>query len=86
VAVTPDGAAALEVAGWFRPDIALVDIGLPQMDGYELARRLRQVSGMEKVPLVAISGYGRKEDHGSRSGVYSSFGEAGRASSPQEIA
>jgi CheY-like chemotaxis protein len=44
------------------PEIALIDIGRPGMDGYELARRLRQLAGMEKVPLVAVTGYGREED------------------------
>jgi two-component system CheB/CheR fusion protein len=62
VAVAQDGPAALELASEFRPDIALVDIGLPKMDGYELARRLRQIPGVETACLVAVTGYGREED------------------------
>ncbi len=62
VAVAQDGAAAIEAAIKFRPDIALIDIGLPQMNGYELARRLRELPGMEATRLVAITGYGREED------------------------
>jgi CheY-like chemotaxis protein len=44
------------------PDIALVDIGLPGMDGYEVARHLREQPGLERTTLVALSGYGRDED------------------------
>src|SRR5216684_865010 len=62
VAVAQDGPTALEVVTRFRPDIALIDIGLPEMNGYELARRLRQISGMETTRLVAITGYAREED------------------------
>ena len=62
VAVALDGPAALELASTFLPDIALIDIGLPQMNGYELARRLRELPGMARVPLIALTGYGRDED------------------------
>jgi len=62
VVVAQDGPTALEVVSGFRPDIALLDIGLPEMNGYELARRLRQISGMETTRLVAITGYAREED------------------------
>jgi two-component system CheB/CheR fusion protein len=61
-AVAHDGPEALEVARGFRPDIALIDIGLPEMNGYELARRLRELPGLETTRLVAITGYGREED------------------------
>lgn len=58
-----DGFEALEVAVDFRPQIVLLDIGLPGMDGYEVARRLRaQPAGQERV-LVALTGYGRDEDY-----------------------
>ncbi|HUY89466.1 MAG TPA: ATP-binding protein [Pirellulales bacterium] len=58
-----DGVEALEVAAQFRPRIVLLDIGLPGMDGYEVARRLRaQPEGEERV-LVALTGYGRDEDY-----------------------
>ncbi len=58
-----DGAAALECAQVFPPEVVLLDIGLPGgMDGYEVARRLRQQSGLEEVLLVAVTGFGQGED------------------------
>jgi PAS domain S-box-containing protein len=45
-----------------RPTVGLLDIGLPLMDGYELARRLREVSGLEDIKLIAITGYGQSAD------------------------
>ena len=62
VHVCHDGPAALALAGEFRPDLVLLDIGLPGMDGYEVARRLKALPGLDKVPLVALSGYGQEED------------------------
>jgi PAS domain S-box-containing protein len=56
------GPEALEVARECLPNIILCDIGMPGMDGYELARRMRQDPGLEKVLLVAVSGYGQEED------------------------
>src|SRR5919197_2045554 len=58
VALTDSGAAALEAIGRFQPDIALVDVGLPGMDGYEVARRVRQLPGGKGLKLVAITGFG----------------------------
>ncbi|HEV3257766.1 MAG TPA: PAS domain S-box protein [Gemmataceae bacterium] len=55
----PDG---LEVAVAFRPQIVLMDIGLPGMDGYEVARRLRQHADLKGVRLIALTGYGRESD------------------------
>jgi PAS domain S-box-containing protein len=58
-----DGAAALAVASEFQPQIVLMDIGLPGMDGYEVARRMRaQPEGDQRI-LVALTGYGRDEDY-----------------------
>jgi signal transduction histidine kinase/CheY-like chemotaxis protein len=57
-----DGPAALEAADAFLPDMVLLDIGLPRMDGYEVARRLRERPNGEQLLLVALSGYGREED------------------------
>jgi signal transduction histidine kinase/DNA-binding response OmpR family regulator len=62
VAVSHDGAAALREAEAFRPEVVLLDIGLPGMSGYEVARRLRQLPGLEGVLLVALTGYGQDED------------------------
>jgi two-component system CheB/CheR fusion protein len=65
-----DGPEALEAARAFRPDAVLLDIGLPTLDGLQVARRLRQEPGLEGVLLVAISGYGTEEDqrHSRESG------------------
>ena len=60
-ATAHDGPAALRVAAEFQPDTALLDIGLPVMDGYELAQRLRAQLGGE-LKLVAITGYGQDSD------------------------
>jgi PAS domain S-box-containing protein len=57
-----DGPVALEAARAFRPGIVILDIGLPGMDGYEVARRLRGEPGLEEVLLIALTGYGRDED------------------------
>jgi signal transduction histidine kinase len=61
VEVAKNGPQALEVAGTFRPDVALIDIGLPGMDGYEVARRLRALGG-PPMHLVALTGYGQPAD------------------------
>ncbi|HEV7279614.1 MAG TPA: PAS domain S-box protein [Pirellulaceae bacterium] len=57
-----DGPSALEMAEQRQPDIVLLDIGLPNMDGYEVARRLRQRSEHERTLVVALTGYGTDED------------------------
>ena len=62
VALAHDGAAALDIAPGFAPDVALLDIGLPNMDGYELARRLRQFEACRRTLLVAVTGYGQADD------------------------
>ncbi|WP_296952873.1 PAS domain S-box protein [uncultured Massilia sp.] len=53
---------ALDHAARHRPDLCVLDIGLPEIDGHELARRLRALPGMQHVPLVAVSGYGQAQD------------------------
>ena len=61
--VVHDGTAALALAPEFRPDVVLLDIGLPGMDGYEVARRLRSVPGTPpSLLLIAVTGYGREDD------------------------
>lgn len=62
VAVAHDGAAALRIVDTVAPDVALLDIGLPAMDGYELAGRLRQGPHGDRVRLVAVTGYGQASD------------------------
>jgi PAS domain S-box-containing protein len=62
VRVANDGQSALEIASTFRPSVIFLDIGMPVMDGYEVARRLRQQPGLEKVVLVALTGWGQKDD------------------------
>jgi CheY-like chemotaxis protein len=57
-----DGPSALEAARAFRPDVVLLDIGLPGLDGYEVARRLRREPGLGDVVLVATTGYGQEQD------------------------
>ncbi|HVT58378.1 MAG TPA: chemotaxis protein CheB [Thermoanaerobaculia bacterium] len=52
----PDGVAALTVVGELKPEVVLLDLGLPKMDGYELAHNLREVLG-KRVLLVALTGY-----------------------------
>jgi PAS domain S-box-containing protein len=63
VRTAADGPSALVIAsGDFRPEIVFLDIGLPGMDGYEVARRLRKLPGLERVFLVALTGYGLAQD------------------------
>ena len=63
VVTAPDGPTALELARMFQPEVAFLDIGLPAMDGYELARRLRQVPGISPgLKLIAVTGYGLESD------------------------
>jgi len=56
------GPDAIAVAAEFRPDVVLLDIGLPGMDGFEVARRLRGMPELSSLLLIAMSGYGRDED------------------------
>ena len=58
-----DGPSGVEAILKIRPDIALVDVGLPIIDGYEVARRVRAVEEGRGVRLVALTGYGLPEDH-----------------------
>jgi signal transduction histidine kinase len=57
-----DGSSALEVFSGFHPEVMFLDIGMPGMDGYEVARRLRQQEGKGDLILVAVTGYGQDED------------------------
>jgi signal transduction histidine kinase/ActR/RegA family two-component response regulator len=62
VRVVYDGPAALETARTFKPQVGLLDIAMPGMDGVEVAQRLRRQPGLEHILLVALTGYGRDED------------------------
>jgi signal transduction histidine kinase/CheY-like chemotaxis protein len=62
VQVAHDGPQALARVAAFQPEIALVDIGLPVMDGYELAQRLREELGDGQLRLLAVTGYGQEKD------------------------
>jgi CheY-like chemotaxis protein len=62
VVEAPDGHAALSAIRESVPDVALVDIGLPGMDGYEVARTIRTDAGLGRLILVALTGYGRDSD------------------------
>lgn len=61
-AIAHDGPSALDTATQFLPHLILLDIGLPGMDGYEVARALRQLPDFEATPLVALTGYGQARD------------------------
>jgi CheY-like chemotaxis protein len=54
--------AALQFPRSFKPDVVLLDIGLPEMDGYEVASRLRKLAELNGVRLIALTGYGQCED------------------------
>ncbi|HJT78138.1 MAG TPA: PAS domain S-box protein, partial [Gemmataceae bacterium] len=62
VRVAYSGMAALEMTKAYSPDVLFLDIGMPGMDGYEVARRLRQTPGLENVVLAALTGWGQHED------------------------
>jgi signal transduction histidine kinase len=57
-----DGPSALQLVDAFVPDIAFIDIGLPAMDGFELATLLRRIPSLVRTPLVAITGYAQEDD------------------------
>jgi two-component system CheB/CheR fusion protein len=60
--VVHDAREVLAAADQFRPDVAVLDIGLPYIDGYQLARTLRGHAGTAKLVLIALTGYGQPED------------------------
>ncbi len=62
VTIAHNGEEALALAGEGRPEVVLLDIGLPKIDGYEVARRLRLDPRNEGMLLVAVTGYGKEED------------------------
>lgn len=63
VEVAHDGASALEKAAAFKPQIAVLDVGLPDMDGYQLATKIRQLTSLPpELRLIALTGYGGDEE------------------------
>jgi signal transduction histidine kinase/ActR/RegA family two-component response regulator len=62
VFTAPNGAAALETAEQQRPEVALLDIGMPKLDGYEVARRIRAQPWGQRITLVALTGWGQDSD------------------------
>jgi CheY-like chemotaxis protein len=62
VEVVHDGFEAVEAARRHKPDVILLDIGLPGRDGYEVARILRRESDLKNTKIIAVSGYGKEED------------------------
>jgi DNA-binding response OmpR family regulator len=57
-----DGFAALDLAEDFRPELVLLDIGMPKLDGYEVCRRLRARPGGDGLLIVAVTGWGQEND------------------------
>jgi two-component system cell cycle response regulator DivK len=57
-----DGATGLEIAKQKQPNLILLDINLPEVDGYQLARQFRDTSGLEKIPILAVTANVMKGD------------------------
>ncbi len=62
VRVAYDGPSALAAARTYQPSLALLDIGMPGMDGYELARQIRKEPSLQSLTLIALTGWGQAED------------------------
>lgn len=62
IEIANDGPTAIAKAMEFIPDVIFLDIGMPGMDGYEVARRLRQSAGLERIVIVALTGWGQEQD------------------------
>ena len=69
VRMANDGPTAIDLARDYQPEFVLLDIGLPGMDGFEVARRLRTQHTVAGLQLVAVSGY-EKEDEGPNAGIF----------------
>jgi CheY-like chemotaxis protein len=57
-----NGYAAIDVAERFKPDVVLLDLGLPGLDGFEVCKRMRRHSGLERVRVIAVTAYGTEGD------------------------
>ena len=62
VLIAAEAMEGLKLAARARPDLIISDIGMPEVDGYELMRMLRRTKGLESVPAIALTGYDRVED------------------------
>jgi two-component system CheB/CheR fusion protein len=62
VVLADNGTHALEAVKCHRPDVALIDIGLPELDGYEVAKRIRHMSDHDGIKLIALTGFGQPDD------------------------
>ena len=62
IATAFDGSEGIEIARTFRPDVILLDIGLPKVNGYEAARRIREQPWGKSILMIAVTGYGQDED------------------------
>jgi PAS domain S-box-containing protein len=62
VVVVNDGRSAVAQTAEFRPDVVLLDIGLPDISGYEVARRIRKLEGVRQPILIALTGWGQQQD------------------------
>jgi CheY-like chemotaxis protein len=62
VSIAHNGPAALDALGRFEPDDMLLDIGMPGMDGYEVARRVRATGNHAGTLLIALTGWGQEQD------------------------
>jgi CheY-like chemotaxis protein len=57
-----NGYAAIDIAESFQPDVVLLDLGLPGLDGFEVCKRMRRHAGLERVRIIAVTGYGTEAD------------------------
>ena len=62
VATVRDGLEAVDAAAVFRPDVILLDIGMPRLNGFDACRRIRKQSGGDKTLIIAVSGWGQNDD------------------------
>jgi CheY-like chemotaxis protein len=62
IEIAHDGLEAVQAAATFRPDVVLLDIGLPRMNGYEAARHIREQPWGKSMVLIALTGWGQEED------------------------
>ena len=62
VCIAYDGQQALQLAGQFHPEVVFLDIGMPEMSGYEVVHRLRKMEGLGRTSIVAVSGWGAEDD------------------------